>query len=208
MSDSRTLIMAQSDQYHPLETLGEMMVGWLKDEDISDVTLTTDRSAIAGDLSQYDLLVFCMTVGKLSAEEQDSVVSFVEDGKKLMGIHSATVVDEENSKYIEMIGGRFIHHSPHHEFTVKVADPAHPIVEGIRDFRMTDELYVLDRTPPASSVLLTAFWEEHAQPMLYVRAHGRGKVVYNAMGHGPEAYENPNFGKLVVQGAKWLLEKR
>jgi type 1 glutamine amidotransferase len=205
MTEPKVLILAQNDRHHPLETLGEMMVDWLKDEGISDVTLTKDRSAMTGDLSEYDLLVFCMTADKLSPAEEQATVSFVEGGKKLMGIHSATVVNEENLKYIEMIGGRFIHHSPHHEFTVKVADPGHPIVEGLKDFNITDELYVLDRTPSAASVLLTAFWEDHAQPMLYLRAHGQGTVLYNALGHGPAAYENPNLKTLVVQGAKWLL---
>ena len=31
MSGSGVLILAQDDQYHPLESLGDMMVGWLKD---------------------------------------------------------------------------------------------------------------------------------------------------------------------------------
>ena len=205
MSESKILIVAQNDRHHPLETLGEMMVDWLKDAGFGDVTLTKDPSVVTGDLGKYDLLIFSMTPGELSAAAEEAMTSFVENGKKLMGIHSATVVNEENVKYIEMIGGRFIHHSPHHEFTVKVADPGHPIVEGLRDFKITDELYVLDRTPSAASVLLTAFWEDHAQPILYLRAHGQGKVLYNALGHGPAAYENPNLKKLVVQGVKWLL---
>ncbi len=208
MSDSKILILAQNDEYHPLETLGEMIVGWLKDEGFDDVTLTGDRSILTSNLDQYELLILCMTMSKIPAAEEDAIVSFVENGKELMGIHSATVVDEGNRKYIEMIGGRFIHHSPHHEFTVKVASPGHPIVEGLRDFKITDELYVLDRTPPAASVLLTAFWEKQAQPMLYIRAHGQGKVLYNALGHGPEAYGNPNLKPIVVQSVKWLLKKR
>jgi len=205
MSGSKILIVAQNDQYHPLETLGEMMLDWLKDEGFSSVTLSKDRSAITSDLDNCDLLIFCLQPNKLSPAEEDAIVSFVDSGKKLMGIHPATVVDPENAKYIEMIGGRFIHHSPHHEFTVKVSAPGHPMLEGIRDFKITDELYVLDRTPSAASVLMTAFWEDHAQPILYLRAHGRGKVLYNALGHGLVAYENPNLKKLVVQGAKWLL---
>lgn len=208
MNDPKILILAQNDEYHPLETLGEMMLGWLKDEGFGDVTLTGDRSALTSDLDQYDLLILCMTMNKIPAPEEDAIVSFVEDGKKLMGIHSATVVDEGNRKYIEMIGGRFTHHSPHHEFTVKVASPGHPVVEGLKDFKITDELYVLDRTPSDASVLLTAFWEKQAQPMLYLRVHGQGKVLYNALGHGPEAFENPNLKTIVVQGVKWLLRKR
>jgi len=205
MSGSKILIVAQNDQYHPLETLGEMMLDWLKDDGFRSVTLSKDRSAITSDLDNYDLLIFCLQPNKLSPAEEDAIVSFVDSGKKLMGIHSATVAAPENAKYIEMIGGRFIHHSPHHEFDVKVSAPGHPMLEGIRDFKITDELYVLDRTPSAASVLMTAFWEDHAQPILYLRAHGQGKVLYNALGHGLDAYENPNLKKLVVQGAKWLL---
>ena len=205
MSESRILILANNDQHHPLETLAEMMEGWLKNSGLWNVTLSKDRSAITEDLNEYDLLILAMTPSKFSPTEEDALVSFVEGGKKLMAIHSATVVDAGNEKYIEVVGGRFVRHSPHHEFTVKVAGPGHPVVEGLADFKITDELYVLDRTPSAASVLLTAFWEHGAQPMLYLRAHGRGKVLYNALGHGPAAYENPNLEKLVVQGAKWLL---
>lgn len=207
MSDSKILIVAQNDQHHPLETLGKMMLGWLKDEGFNNVTLTKDLSIMIAELDNYDLLIFSMTPSKLSPAAEDAIVSFVHDGKMLMGIHSATVVDPENVKYIEMIGGRFVHHSPHHEFSVKIADPGHPILEGLVDFKITDELYVLDRTPSAASVLLTAFWEDNVQPILYIRAHGQGKVLYNALGHGPPAYENPNLKKLVIQGAKWLLKQ-
>ena len=205
MSEHRILILAENDQNHPLEILGKMAQKWLKDSGMPNVILSKERSEITGDLGKYDLLILAMTMNKLSPAEEDALVSFVERGKKLMGIHSATVVNEENKRFIEMIGGRFIHHSPHHEFIVKVAHPHHPVVEGLMDFKITDELYVLDRTPSAASVLLTAFWENRAQPMLYIRAHGQGKVLYNALGHGPEAYENPNLEKLIIQGAKWLL---
>jgi type 1 glutamine amidotransferase len=205
MSESKVLILAQSDKYHPLEILGEMMSGWLKAENV-DITLSKDRSALSSDLNQYNLLVFAMTAGKLSPSEEDALVSFVDSGKRLFGIHSATVVEPENVKYIDMIGGRFVHHSPHHEFTVKIADPGHPILENMSDFKITDELYVLDRTPSSASILMTAFWENHAQPMLYLKAYGRGRVLYNALGHDQNAYENPNFKKLVIRSVKWLLK--
>ena len=205
MNESKILILAQDEKPHPLGVLGGMMADWLKDAGFSNVTLTDDRSTITGDLDEYDLLILSMTMYKLSPAEEEAIVSFVEGGKRLFGIHSVTVVDPGNEEYIKMMGGRFTHHSPRHEFTVKVADPGHPIVEGVTDFKITDELYVLDRTPSAASVLLTAFWEDHAQPILYIRAHGKGKVLYNALGHDQAAHENPGFKKLIVQGVNWLL---
>ena len=205
MDKSEALILANSDQYHPLETLGEMMADWLKDSGGYSVTLSKDRSVITEKLNQYDLLILAATTNKLSPAEENAIASFVEGGKKLMAIHSATVLDPDNVKFIEMIGGRFIHHSPYHEFTVKVIKPEHPIVNGVTDFEITDELYVLDREPAGVNTLLTAFWEEKAQPMLYVKTYGDGKILYNALGHDLKAYENPSFKKLIVQGAEWLL---
>ena len=205
MNESKILILAQDEKPHSLGILGKMMVDWLKDAGFSNVTLTDDRSTITGDLNEYDLLILSMTVYKLSPAEEEAIVSFVDGGKRLFGIHSVTVVDPGNEEYIKMMGGRFTTHSPHHEFTVKVADPGHPIVEGMKDFKITDELYVLDRTPSAASVLLTAFWDDHAQPILYLRAHGKGKVLYNALGHDQAAYENPSFEKIIIQGVSWLL---
>jgi type 1 glutamine amidotransferase len=205
MDEPRMLILAKNDQHHPLETLGEMMVDWLEDSGIGQVTLSKERSTAIEQVNEYDLLIYSTTTNKLSPSEESAIVGFVESGKKLMAIHSATVVDPENVKFIEMIGGRFVHHSPHHEFAVKVVAPEHPIVAGVEDFKITDELYVLDRAPDAASVLLTAFWEDHTQPILYLRTHGKGEVLYNALGHGPDAYRNPNLKKLIIQGVKWLL---
>jgi len=205
MTESRILIVACSDEYHPLETLGEMMAGWLEAAGMQRVDLCRDRSAITEGLDEHDMLILAMTPYKFSSAEEDTLVSFVADGKKLMAIHTATAVAAENEKYVEMVGGRFVTHSPYHEFTVSVADPGHPVVDGVSDFAITDELYVLDRTPSAATVLLTAEWDGRAQPMLYTRGHGRGKVLYNALGHGMDAYENPNLRKLVVQGTDWLI---
>lgn len=205
MSKSKVLILARNDQWHQLEHLGEMITNWLKAEGISSVALTNDRAVLAGDINRYDLMIFCMTPEKFSPEEEDSIVNFVEDGKKFMGIHSATVVSEENTKYIEMIGGRFSHHDEYREFTVKIAAPGHPVVEGVDDFKIQDELYVIERTPSSASVLLTAFFEHRSQPLVFLKAYGQGKVLYNSLGHDRNAYENPNFKRIVVQGVKWLL---
>jgi len=172
---------------------------------MTDVTLTKDQSVITGGLDDYDLFVFSMTPSEFSAAEEEALVSFVKSGKKFMGIHSATVMSPERTEYIDMIGGRFIHHSPYHEFPVKVVDPENPIVEGVQDFKITDELYVLDRAPEGANVLLTAFWEERDQPMLYLKKYGDGEMLYNALGHDTAAYENPSFKRIVVQGIKWLL---
>jgi type 1 glutamine amidotransferase len=43
--------------------------------------------------------------------------------------------------------------------------------------------------------------------ILWTRAIGKGRVVYNALGHGKEAWENPQWQKLTVQSILWAAGK-
>jgi type 1 glutamine amidotransferase len=113
------------------------------------------------------------------------------------------VVGEERGRYIDLIGGRFVHHPPCQEFQVEIEERDHPITRGIENFKIIDELYVLDRRPRDAYILATARWEDRPQPLIYTKS--RGGVIYNALGHDQAAYDNPAFIRLVVQGIQWAM---
>lgn len=202
---ANVLIVSKNDQWHPLEELGAMIVGWSKELGGIEAEVSHDMEILTrGKLDTCDVCILPITVGELTDEQEQALVDFVENGKGLFGLHSATVVNERNTKYIDLIGGRFIHHSHYHEFPVKIEDKEHPITSGVGDFKITDELYVLDRQPEDAHILATAVWEDKVQPLVYTKNYGIGKVLYNAMGHDQAAYENPACQKLVIQGLKWI----
>ena len=204
----RVLILSQSDRWHKLEDLGARIVRWLGRLEGVETETCHDKAALAGgQLDGYDVCVLCATMSGLTAEQERAVVDFVAGGRSLVGIHSATVVDEERTAYIDLIGGRFTHHSPYHEFEVRVVGQGHPITAGVGDFKVQDELYVLDRAPEGAQVLATALWEDQAQPLVYVKKHGKGQIVYNALGHDDAAFDHPAFQKLVVQGIEWACQE-
>jgi type 1 glutamine amidotransferase len=39
--------------------------------------------------------------------------------------------------------------------------------------------------------------------ILWTREVGKGRVFYSALGHGKDAWTNPSWQKLVVQGILW-----
>jgi type 1 glutamine amidotransferase len=43
--------------------------------------------------------------------------------------------------------------------------------------------------------------------IIWTREIGKGRVVYNALGHGKEAWENPAWQKLTVQAILWAAGK-
>jgi len=201
----KILILSQNDRYHKLEILGDMITEWLTDVKGVQTEVSHDQ-AVLHQMSDFDLCLVCFTASQLTDREECVLGSSVRDRKPVFAIYTATVVNEKSEMYIDMIGGRFVKHSLYHEFQVQIEDKEHPITQGVVDFKITDELY---------------FWIEHLRmpiswqppfgkishnPWSNTRKHGKGNVLYNALGHDEAAFNNPMFQKLVVGGIKWLLQ--
>lgn len=202
---AKALILSQNDQYHRLEELGSEIVIWTRGLHDLVTEVRHDKEILRdGGLDPYDVCIICATMDDITAEQEQGIVDFVKKGRRLLGIHSATVVHESRTAYINLIGGRFTHHSHYHEFKVRIEEKDHPITEGIKDFKIVDELYVLDRTPNKALVLATASWEGREQPLLYLKTEGKGRVLYNALGHDQAAFNALPFQRLVIQGISWL----
>ncbi len=201
---AKALILSKNDPHHPLETLGERLMLWLADADVVVATETHDHADLE-ELADVDLCIVCATLDKLTREEEASVVGFVAAGGKLIAVHSAAVIHPDREAFIDLIGGRFTHHSPYHEFAVDLVAPEHGVVAGVEPFRIRDELYVLDRAPHGADVLATARWQGADQPLVYTRRHGEGAVLYIALGHGQAAYDHASFQRLMLQGIDWVL---
>jgi type 1 glutamine amidotransferase len=202
------LVLSKNDQWHKLEDLGARIVDWAKGIDGVEVRGSHDRGILAADeLGAYDVCVLCITMSDLSDGEEQGLARFVGEGKVAFGLHAAAVTDEDRETYIDLIGGRFTHHPRYAEFEVKIVDADHPISKDVTDFSVSDELYILDRTPRDARILATATWEGAEQPLVYVKPYGQGTVVYNALGHDSAAWEHPAFRALVTQGLAWAYQR-
>jgi len=201
---TKVLLLSQDDQYHKLETLGSLIIDWTKELSDIEIQVSHEKDALLG-LKDFDLCLLCLTVNQLSDEEGKALADFVKSGKSVFAFHSASVINEANTGYIDLIGARFTHHSPYQEFPVTIVDKDHPVTKGVADFRVSDELYVLDREPKGADILATTVWEDKNQPMVYAKKYGDGKVLYNALGHDEKAFYNPAYRQLTVQGIKWLI---
>jgi predicted dehydrogenase len=147
--------------------------------------------------------------GRLTRDQEAGLVSYVKSGGALVGLHCAAASFEKNQAYIAMLGGVFATHSPVMEFPVGISYADSLITRRIRDFRITDELYVLDKfNPEAVTVLATATWKSKPQPMAYTKAFGQGKVFYLALGHDERALMHPEFQKLLRRGVDWTQGRR
>ena len=160
--------------------------------------------------ADYDVLLFYTSKYKFDDLQERAVEKFVEDGGGIVGIHGASFSFENSQVWTRLLGARFTGHIPGtHKLNVVITDPHHPITAGVGPFAILDEAYkhrfadvprhVLARfreRPPASD-------QSANMDVLWTREVGKGRVFYSALGHGKEAWENPSWQKLIVQGILW-----
>ncbi|HUS57933.1 MAG TPA: ThuA domain-containing protein [Planctomycetota bacterium] len=200
------VLLVTGGGWHNFDECSRILADLLKNTGKAEVTVTQDRKILGSpELKSYDQVVMYTQGGKLTGKEEQGITSFVKGGKGFLGIHCAADSFVENPKYIEMVGGKFIDHGPCQEFGVNVANKEHDLTRRFGNFRITDELYVLDEVQGDNkNVLLSSFWKGKMLPMAYTKDYGKGKVVYLALGHDRRAFTNPEFQKLCLRSINWL----
>ena len=101
-----------------------------------------------------------------------------------------------------MVGGYFVTHPRYRDYQVSIVDSEHEITEGLDEFVVTDEQYILDYDP-RNHILASALWKGAAAPVAWTKNWGEGKVFYLALGHDPSACQHEMFGTLLERGALW-----
>lgn len=186
----------------------------------TDAQLLTRRTLKdnAKNLDHFDALFF-YTCGDLPLddEQKQALLGFVrDDGKGLLGAHSATVA--EWPAFVEMIGGRFDGHPwDQLEAVVKVEDRGFPAVRHFPErFRLFDEFYqVRDFSRQGSRVLMsldlssvdrTRKDARHDDvPIAWTRGYGKGRVFYSSLGHPRSSWARADMRLMWLEAVKWAM---
>ncbi len=204
----------------------------LEDTGRFEVRVTEEfRGAGPETLAPYDLVVLNYFERRQPAlwwgeRTQNALLEYVRSGKGLVMYHFSVAAFDGWTEYEKLSGGNWRpdngHHSPKHNFTVDIKDPAHPVTRGLKKSfpQPDDELYANLRWQPAGQyhVLATA-WDDHAlyqgkarqpipgaglkQPMLWTLDYGKGRVFATALGHDAPAVNTPAFKTTFTRGAEW-----
>jgi type 1 glutamine amidotransferase len=161
-----------------------------------------DLDRLVAHLPGHDLLVFYYTIGEITDAQKNALFGWIASGKGYVGIHSAADSFRDCPEYRAMVGGYFVTHPRYRDYQVSVADPAHPITEGLVEFMVTDEQYILDYDPRVH-VLATALHQGAAKPVAWIKPWGSGRVFYLALGHDAPACRHEIFRLLLQRGAAW-----
>lgn len=180
-----------------------------------------------------------------SLHEQERLREYVANGGRWYALHGTNsilrfldsgFVDSPRwaPHFMETLGSQFIAHPALDPYQVTVADPDHPLVEGVEPFETSDELYLMETHGDLHVLLETQYegqapgfmedkWDAGSHPVFYIKKIGKGEVLYLTLGHcrghydmEPQmeyypavercAWELPVFYKLLRRGISWARE--
>jgi type 1 glutamine amidotransferase len=72
---------------------------------------------------------------------------------------------------------------------------------------LNDEIYWGFRTGSDSKPLITTTHPKSGKPLAWYRTEKMSRVIYLQLGHGPSAFNNANYRKLVAQSIRWTAKR-
>ena len=194
------LVLGHESEHHNSEKLMLHLGTPLFQKGIN-LTYTTDLNDLNEEvLYNYDGLMIYANHDSISASQEAALKDYVQSGKALIPVHSASWCFRNSDWYVKTVGGQFKSHGDG-KFTAKIVDAAHPIMQGISEFETWDETYVHSQLNPAMHVLM----QRDQEPYTWTLEEGDGRVFYTAYGHNEETWKQPEFQELIANGILWAV---
>ena len=203
MEKINTLVFC-GGEIHDWRGCGDAIVKALSEREEFEITRINENldALISPNLDSYDLIVFYYTVGEITDAQKNGLLNHIASGKGFVGVHSAADSFRGCPEYRAMVGGHFVTHPRYRDYQVNVVDEEHPITEGVVEFIVTDEQYILDYDPRVN-ILASALWQGRAMPVVWTKDWAEGRVFYLALGHDAAACQHEMFGTLLQRGSLW-----
>ena len=175
-----------------------------------NLDISGDWSVLTEDyLKRYDVLIQYSGDRRheCTADQLAALTRFVEGGGGYVPLHFTTA--NRNEQFLRLVGASFINHPPFGPFTVKVADPDHPVCQGLGSFELEDECYRSNIFDPAAiHVIMTSHHPDpeakiDGEPSAWTREIEQGRLFYSALGHDQRVWSHPAVRDVITRGIRW-----
>lgn len=163
-------------------------------------------------MRSMDLIVPIWTMGTITHEQEQGLLSAVQAGSGLAGWHGCMADSfRQNVDYQFMVGGQWVAHPGNIiDYTVNIRKTDDPIVAGLSDFHMHSEQYYMHVDPLNEVLATTTFTGERApwidgcvMPVVWKKRWGQGRVFYSSLGHVRSDFDVPEALTIMQRGMLW-----
>ncbi|MEZ4513674.1 MAG: ThuA domain-containing protein [Chloroflexota bacterium] len=173
---------------------------------------TLDVYLDAARMATLDLVVPIWTMGTITDEQEEGLLTAVCNGVNLGGWHGGTAdAFRNNVNYQWMIGGQWVAHPGNIiDYRVNICNHDDPITAGLSDFAMHSEQYYMHVDPSNEVLATTTFGGEYApwiagtvMPVVWKRMFGAGRIFYSSLGHVAKDFDVPEAQEIQRRGLLW-----
>ncbi len=206
------------DRYHSPVYIRDNLAPAFVRENIPVAFLENDQALTADALKNVRLLVILRDgmnwpngydqdhVKWMTDAQQKAIWDFVHQGGGFLALHNSHGIYPPDGLYYKLFGGDYGGHPPPATFTVRIENKNHPVTEGVEDFEVFDEQHMSKYYLKREHLLLRSMSRGNDMaPAGWWREAGRGRFVYLAPGHTPEALGHPMMQRLIRNSFRWLL---
>jgi len=217
----RLIFLVGGPDFHPVNAQAPVIIDWLS---AGYACHTAESLAAFEHLNECDLLVLMGMhwtgwVGRYrppSETHKRAFEKYVYSGRPILAAHGGIASYDDWPRFGELVGFAWDWQTSarsligQHE--VHIRPSAHPIVDGITDFSIVDEIcYDLKVTAGLEyHIHADAEWAGRKCPMVLTanggRISGAGKTAYLANGHDMRAYASPALRQLWINAVAWCLK--
>ncbi|QDT58528.1 Trehalose utilization [Stieleria bergensis] len=134
------------------------------------------------------------------------------EGLPAVVIHCAmhTYRNADIDDWRQMLGVTSRRHDHKSAYPVTVKAKDHPAMKSFPDGHVIefDELYIIEKVWPNTTVLATSKSERDGKehPVVWANQYGKARVFGTTYGHSSKTFEDKTFLKLLVDGTLWAAE--
>jgi uncharacterized protein len=169
--------------------------------------LTPQEALVPAKLAHYDALMIYGNHTTITPDQEKALLDFVEGGKGLIAIHSASEMFPASEKYTSLIGGQSQRQGGGDVIT-EIVQPGHAVMRGLEPFAAWDETVTFSKQNTTDRVVLMERVDNAGrQPWTWVRTQGKGRIFYTAYGHDQRTWGNPGFQMLIERAVTWTVDE-
>jgi putative membrane-bound dehydrogenase-like protein len=202
----KVLFLGQDQATHPAAGIYQAIGAPLARNGIQLTPVLSPAALSADRLPFYDAILIYGNHTTLAPDQEKALMDFVESGKGVVALHSASEMFAGSQRYTMLIGAQTERQGTGSEFTAEIVQSSHPAMQGVQPFATWDETVVLTKqNPTGRTVLMERVDGTGRTPWTWVRNQGKGRVFYTAYGHDQRTWNNPAFQTLVERAVVWSV---
>jgi type 1 glutamine amidotransferase len=234
MPEGATLIFSATADWRHDSGIAGASAFWARESDENGSGIfTTEHPGVftAENLSKFDVIIMNSASGNvLSGDQQTAIQDFVENGGGMIAHHAMgdSSLASHWPWWEAQLGTEFVSHPADPQFQaadVVTLAPDHPVMDGIgASFSQIDEWYTFTG-PVSGDVIVLSGLDESSyspvnkvygvedlrmgpnpsdHPIIWAKCPGKGKMVYSALGHKTDAFDNESHQTLLRNAMRWV----